>query len=279
MELVRPPVVAVTVATIHLFDRLLDDAAIFPPGNAPMAHALLAHELHENSWYAATMGPFVCSGRRWPELTAGLRDGRPPLATSLVVTGGLAELEPAVALALAEPRTVLRAVEVPITYGEVDAALRALDLLPAEVRTFVELPFGSGLAPLQSSRHKAKFRTADGPGPGAALAQTLLEAARRRVPFKLTGGLHHAVATPVTTTSPARQGFLNVLTATAAALEGRPEAAIATELAEYDGATLTDRVRQWPRETMDEVRALFTSFGTCSVAEPLEDLVGLGLLP
>jgi hypothetical protein len=38
-------------------------------------------------------------------------------------------------------------------------------------------------------------------------------------------------------------------------------------------------LRTWPADRAARARAVFTSFGTCSVFEPVDDLVGLGLLP
>ena len=38
---------------------LLDDAAVFPPGNLPLAEAVVAHRAHRASWYADLVGPLV----------------------------------------------------------------------------------------------------------------------------------------------------------------------------------------------------------------------------
>ena len=35
----------------------------------------------------------------------------------------------------------------------------------------------------------------------------------------------------------------------------------------------------WSPDRVARARAVFTSFGTCSVLEPVDDLVALGLLP
>jgi hypothetical protein len=50
-----------------VFDRLLDDAALFPPARMEMEQAVAAHLAHEASWYAALLGPFVCPVTRLPE--------------------------------------------------------------------------------------------------------------------------------------------------------------------------------------------------------------------
>ncbi|WP_442876195.1 hypothetical protein [Amycolatopsis sp. NBC_01480] len=49
-------------------------------------------------------------------------------------------------------------------------------------------------------------------------------------------------------------------------------------LAERDGAVVAGRVRELGPERTAAARARFTSFGTCSVTDPLTELAGLGLL-
>ena len=78
------------------------------------------------------------------------------------------------------------------------------------------------------------------------------------VPFKCTAGLHHAMRRGE------EHGFLNILAATTA-----PNARLEDVLAEEDAAALD-------LEAPD--RALFTSFGSCSWREPVDDLEALGLL-
>src|SRR4051794_26807891 len=41
------------------FVGLLDDAAVFPPGNAPLLDAVAAHREHRVSWYAPMVGPLL----------------------------------------------------------------------------------------------------------------------------------------------------------------------------------------------------------------------------
>jgi len=51
-----------------LFDQIVDDAALFPPGNAPMARALADHARHRGAPYADRVGPFLCPASRVDEL-------------------------------------------------------------------------------------------------------------------------------------------------------------------------------------------------------------------
>lgn len=260
-----------------LLTRLLDDAAIFPPGNTPMAEALTQHAMHEGAWYAGIVGRFVCTTQRLPDLVAALPgDVATPLDLTLVVPSGVRAVGPAVAEVSQESRIALRAVDVPASAGDLAATLHALDALSLDVPTYLELPLSCDLRPLQGSRHRVKFRTGGvtvGAVPSSGLlAIALHEVVAKGVPFKLTAGLHHAVA------AADRHGFANILVAVHAALDGRPVEDLAGILALHDGELLTALLRALTADECRRVRQLFVSFGTCSIAEPLADLVSLGLL-
>ncbi|WP_371825960.1 hypothetical protein [Nonomuraea turcica] len=73
-------------------------------------------------------------------------------------------------------------------------------------------------------------------------------------------------------------GFLNVLLATAALLDGADTTRAAEVLAERSADALAAAARQLSDLHIARLRNRFRSFGTCSVTEPLTDLTGLGLL-
>jgi hypothetical protein len=185
------------------------------------------------------------------------------------------------------PGAELTAVEIPLAaetqIGELLAALDAA--LPDTVTGYVEVPrderAGAVLDALAGSRYRAKFRTG-GVVPQAhpdeaELAGTLTGAVRRGLTFKCTAGLHHAVRH--TDGDLEQHGFLNVLLATEAALRGATDAELAALLAQRDGAVVAAQVAGLSGERLAAARASFTSFGTCSVADPRDDLILLGLLP
>ena len=64
-----------------------------------------------------------------------------------------------------------------------------------------------------------------------------------------------------------------------AVLSGADIDEVASVLAERDGAVLSARLGALSDDRAAEVRRRFLSCGTCSIAEPLEDLLGLGLAP
>jgi hypothetical protein len=128
-----------------------------------------------------------------------------------------------------------------------------------------------------------KFRT----GPTAMWAwpdeqelAAFLRLAAREVPFKLTGGLHHAArgTYEVAGVPEENHGVLNVLLATSAALSDAGGEEVARLLAVRDATALADVVAAWPDDTAARVRAAFTAYGCCTVTDPVGELADLGLL-
>src|SRR5215210_7013162 len=94
----------------RLVSGMVDDAALFPPGNAPMRTALDDHARHRTASYAGFVGPFVCPTTRLTELRETLPADQ-HLAVSLVVDDGLAVTVEALGAATADERLSLVAVE------------------------------------------------------------------------------------------------------------------------------------------------------------------------
>jgi hypothetical protein len=74
-------------------------------------------------------------------------------------------------------------------------------------------------------------------------------------------------------------GFLNMLLAVDALAAGAPPLVAADWLREERPGVVGAALRTWSAAQVTRARAVFTSFGTCSIAEPVHDLVALGLLP
>jgi hypothetical protein len=269
-----------------LFDGLFDDAALFPPGDAPMAVALPAHR-ELSSRLGALVGPFVVPAARLDELLPELRDGD-RIPVSLIAAAD--DLPPALGRVTADPRLTLAAVEVPgVVDGRTAADVAGVlgDVLPPGVTAAVELPRAATrnvvIDVLARTGLRAKLRTgglrADLFPEPAELAGTLYACHTSGVAFKCTAGLHHAVRQTDPATGFAHHGFLNVLLAVDALVAGAPPPVAADWLREDRPGVLSAAAATWPTERAARARAAFTSFGTCSVLEPVDDLVALGLLP
>jgi hypothetical protein len=277
-----------------VFAGLLDDAAVFPPGNAPLPAALAAHRDHHAAWYAELVGPFVFPAARLGELDGAVPPGGLSLTTTAdalvmsakttVGAARVASMAGAVGVAPGFPPG-LAAVEVVPAEDAAPELVRMLDAsLPSDVAGYIEIPRGPGrdsaLDALAGTRILAKFRTGGvvpqaHPGEGE-LAETILAAVSRGISFKCTAGLHHAVRH--TDGDLEQHGFLNVLLATSAALDGASVADLAAVLAQRSGAAVATAIEGLSPDQVVEVRGRFRSFGTCSIDDPVADLVALGLL-
>ncbi|WP_430334612.1 hypothetical protein [Rhodococcus sp. ACT016] len=278
-----------------LLTGLCDDAALFPPGNAPMDAAVPAHLAHERSDHAALVGPFVFPAPRLGELPAILgekaadQDG--VLELSLTVPGGTDAVPAALEQLRAIDGVKLVAMEIAVAEGQSpDALFAALDEIASAapgVDIFVEVPRDDRrpeiLARLAGTAYAAKFRTggvfAAAYPDEAELAAAIHTVVGGGVRFKATAGLHHAVRNTDPDTGFEQHGFLNVMLAAHRAAGGASVDEIASTLADRDGENLAARLNGLSAEEVDALRANFLSFGTCSITDPLTELVGLGLVP
>lgn len=268
------------------YAALVADAAIFPPGDLPLDQALVAHSRHLAAQYAGLVAGFVVDDRRLGDLAALRKQPGSPadLDLNVVVTGGAGAVAPA--LTWAARCGTVRTVEI---------ALRDLDNLAANVQrigaaaevpdgaeVYVELPRcpqGPGHGWLAAADEVAaqgfglKLRTggltADDFPAADELAACIDAALDRELAFRCTAGLHHAL--PNREDGLPHHGFLNVLLATRAALDGEDvEGALAAGPNE-----VVERLAD--TESIARARRWFTGFGSCSISDPVHDLTELGL--
>ena len=303
---------------------LVDDAAVFPPGNAPLDVAVRAHLEHRAAAYADLVGPLVVGDAMLPDLvstsstnvgsagevsTSSTKAGstnatstNAGLAVAVVVSGGAGALEPAVHWAARSEGLVLRQVEIALrdsATGELAHNARrivtAVDQLVStgalgdEVPVYVETPRLRDAAPtpdwlaaldeVAAMDHRLKFRTggvdADAFPSSTELATLIGAALDRELAFKCTAGLHHALRHRDDETGFEHHGFLNVLLATRASLDGASTSEVAAVLDETDATRLRGGIDE---AGLAGARRWFRSFGSCSVLDPLHDLTALGLL-
>lgn len=269
---------------------LVDDAAVFPPGNAPLHDAASAHVARRTEWWADLVGPLVVRDTDVPLLRGS------PARLSVVVTGGAGQVDgpPALCarlgLALAGLEVALRDLDdlagnARRVAAAVDAA-RAAGTVDDETPVYVELPQAEPSAgwlaaadEVAGAGLRLKFRTGGleaAAFPSAATLAAWIDAALdRETPFKCTAGLHEALRHRDPETGFEHHGFLNVLTATAHAFEGAGRDDVVAILDDAGPATAVARAID---TDLAAGRRWFTSFGSCSVTEPLESLVATGLL-
>jgi hypothetical protein len=268
--------------------RLIDDAALFPPGNAAMADAVRAHLDSRTSEWSGMLGLFLCPASRLPELITELIKAKPvkPVALSLVVDTGLGGVPKAVSIV--ESRTellALRMVEMPAPSDVDDVWLeRVAEFVPEDVVRVVE-PRRGGAEWLEGVRRVAErgywpklrcggqstesFPSID------EVADFLAVIAASGTSFKATSGLHAAVRYTDEQAGLTHHGFLNLLVATARALAGKD---VRDALASEDGAVLSGEAGALTDEAAHAVRGVFASYGSATLAAPVADLSGLGLI-
>ena len=271
-----------------LFSGLCDDAALFPPGDAPVARAVPAHRGHRAAWYAELVGPFLATPRHFAEVARVARATETLVPLILVVPDGPAALGAAVEATMAEPGVELVGVE--LACGPDGSAAQAANTaayalareLLEGVRGTVEVRRGPGLQDaldvLASMTYRAKFRTGGTTSSAFPtvdeLAAFIVGCTERKLPFKCTAGLHGAARHTDPVTGFEHHGFLNILAATDLALSGADERTVAETLRIRSGHELAEILR--PR--LNDTRRAFTGYGTCSIEEPLAELTALGLI-
>ena len=270
----------------RLLTGLVDDAAVFPPGSATLPDAVTAHRAHRLAWYRPLVGPLLVPVSELPALDAG----RAP-TIGVIGDTGLGALPAAVAKATGAGLEVVQ-VEVPVAKRGEDpqpglGTLRRFAADHPDLDVYAEVPLTWGLlaaldtiaeARAAGLRISPKFRTG---GLAAELFPTPVELAAvlcacrdRELRFKLTAGLHHAVRHTDPETGFTHHGFLNVLVGALLADEGAEVATVSEMLAATHPLPLVEPAKA----RRNDERPLWAGFGSCSVLEPLTDLVRLGLV-
>lgn len=309
-----PIAVSTDSAKRALLDRLIDDAALFPPASLAMLPALRAHARHKESAYWWIGGRFVVPASRLDEFAAA-RKGRDPIELSVNLDAGALGARGDTVRADLERVERIRPLD-GVTVGSFEARLPRLALddaalakivadiveryPDAEVAFWYESSYDAGwaiapdvwLATLAAARAAApanltigaKVRCG-GAAPGATppvddLAAFITAAHAHDVPWKATAGLHHPVRTAEA------HGFLNVFVAGAALHAGAIAADRVSEvLGEtdplafvLDPAHVAWRDVRLEAEQIAAARERCVSLGSCSFDEPVNDLRELGML-
>ena len=280
---------------------LLDDAAP-STGTGSVGDALRAHDEHRRSAYADLVGPLVVADSTLPELV--VQAAAPPrpggLEVLVVVSGGAGAVQPAVAWAARDGVLALRGLQVAVRESDAgDLAPNARRIVTAvdslvvsgaldeEVPVYVQPPRWHGSQPSASwlaaldevaaMDHRLALRAGgpDDSATGVELAICIAAALDRELPFRCTPGPDHAVRQRDPATGSEQHGFLNVLLATRAGLDGAGTADVAAVLEETDADVLLSTADE---PGLASARRWFVSSGSGDLPQAAGELSDLGLL-
>ena len=283
-----------------LLEGIVDYAGLFPPTAWPMDRAVSEYTRQRASDAAWMLAAFVVPAARLGEMDDARSDsGAWPLSVLLGAdpTADLVTLLEF--LRIRGGRYELRAVE----FRPIDAASvgNVVEAVPDAAEVFCELPWTADPAPwmpaLRQAGAHAKIRTGgvtpDLVPPIEAVARFLRACAESGVGLKFTAGLHHPVRAEHALTyeedapRAVMHGFLNVFVAASLLAHGNlGEATLHAVLSETDPRAFVlddDGGVRWRDHHLkgDDVRRIRSrfarSFGSCSFAEPVDDLQTLDL--
>lgn len=273
-----------------LLARLIDDAALFPPGNATVPDAVRLHLEGRSSDHADLVGLFLCPASRLPELITELIKVKPakPVELSLVIDTGLGGVPKA--LSIVESRAellALRMVEMPAPTDVDEVWLeRVSEFVPEDVIRVIEPRRGAvgwldGIQKVIEHGSWPKLRcgglSAENFPSIDEVAEFLAVINAGGASFKATAGLHNAVR-HTADTGFTHHGFLNLLVATGRLLAGADAEDVRAALESTDGKALADEAQNMTEHEALSVRGVFASYGSCSLTDPVTDLEELGLL-
>jgi hypothetical protein len=291
-----------------LLRGVVDYAGLFPPASLEMSAAAAEYASQRAGADSWMLGRFVLPAARLSEFEQAARPVMPfeawqSWALSALLSGDVEE-DVARCEQFNERHRDARqgavhvdTVELKVHTGR-DVA-HAGELLDQNFDTYMEVPVSEDPAHLieaiSKTRAKAKIRTGGTTGDtfptSAQVIRFIARCLEHNVAFKATAGLHHPWRSEYRLTyAPDAErgtmfGFLNVLLATAALASGMDERA-ATQLLEAREADrvefTSDGVRLGGVEldvaNLSRAREAMASFGSCSFAEPVQDLRALHLL-
>jgi hypothetical protein len=271
-----------------LLDGLVDDAALFPPGQSAMAEAVTCYLAHAGGEHGRLLGSFVCPSSRLSALISALADARPPhpVPLSLAVDTGMGGVPKAVSRIESHADLLtLDEIEMPAP-GDVDEMWleRVSEFVPEEVTRVVE-PRRGGPHWLEGVRRVTEHGCVPKLRCGGTRKQNfpsiedtadfLAVVGEAGRPFKATSGLYGAVRGYTATVGVTYHGFLNVLLAVARSLSGGD---VRAALLSTDGASLAGEAGALSEDAANRTRGLFSSYGSTSLPEAVSELETLGLL-
>ncbi|MDH3252352.1 MAG: hypothetical protein OEM41_06135 [Ignavibacteria bacterium] len=290
-----------------LMAGLIDYAGLFPPAGLPMNQAVSNFERYRAGSEAWALGRFIVPASRLKEFEDAISSARdeaqksaPLMLSALLTSGDVSEINLLLDFNRRHAERTARIETVEVKATTTDEVRRIGRSAGGRFTVYCEFPIGDGLSDLISSAAEAGLRAKVRTGgvtpevfpPTTDLVRFLYACSTKRLPFKATAGLHHAVRGSYRLTyernspSGTMSGFLNVFVAAALLVEGMDINDAVRVLEETDaGAFQFDesgvvwRSYRLPLDRLSLSRRGFAiAFGSCSFLEPIEEMRALNLL-
>ena len=285
-------------ADLWFLENIIDYAGIFPPAALPARVALESYRSYRSGPENWILGSLAWSCSTLDELGAMLTPndeielaliGRPSTDWGTWQDARLQDVEdvnrllekcPGVAAATYESRLD--------DLSRVTDAINSLRSLGTETDIYFELPWDQplddALAELATQEWaRVKFRTGGKtkeayPTP-IQLANAIKQCIDLEVEFKLTAGLHEPIAHIDDSNGAFSHGFLNVIMATSAAYQDDASVEELSGILESSDASLWSvkkglsfGEKSLSEDDLNNARSFFSSFGSCSILDPLQGL-------
>jgi len=282
-----------------LLGGIIDYAGLYPPASLSLKDASAEYGRYITGPESWILSRFICPATKLEEFAGYVDDDGDLWPVTALITN-VTKLEdelPLVEEFIAEFDQVatIECIEVKANEPLNTRSLRSISELEVE-ETFVEVALGHHLlddlaAIAEVGQIGAKARTggvtADQFPSVESLAAFIQECVNLGITYKMTAGLHHPYRSYQPSVKTEMHGFLNVLAGGLFAMTADLSRSEIEDilLEERAGAfEINDEGVRWNElhATLDEIeefRDIFRTIGSCSVAEPLEDLAGIGLLP
>jgi len=282
-----------------LMSGMIDYAGLFPPAALDMKAVVRNYAQYTAGEEGWALGRLVLPVRRLPEFTTIFNEvccDEREVAWLLSVLGTDDPIDNEAQLAaFTQGAALVDCIE--LKAADPADVNRLLSGLPDFVTVYVEFTpdkINEMLPVLARNGARAKIRmgglTPDSFLPSDTVARFLIDCADAQVPFKATAGLHHPVRGeyPLTyepdSSSAKMHGFVNLFLAAALAWLGKEEDMVVATLEEESPKEFrfTEENVRWHGNALSagqigSVRRDFgVDFGSCSFAEPIDELKSLG---
>jgi hypothetical protein len=286
---------------------LIDYAGLFPPAGLSMHDAVAHYSRYRSESDAWALGRFIVPSSRLGELEASLdavsekeQKSTPWSLSALLTSGDVPEMNLLLEFNRRHGDFTARVDSVEVKAGSPEEVRRIARSAGGRFTVYCECSIDDALPELINAAAEAGVRAKVRTGgvvpeaiPSTAeVVRFLYACSTRRLTFKATAGLHHAVRGSYHLTyepdspSGVMNGFLNLFSAAAFLVEGMDLGDAVKVLEEtdaaafhFDDAGLVWRSHRLPLDRLSLARRGFAiAFGSCSFIEPVSEMKAINLM-